>query len=175
MEEKKTIMKHSMTYGAVLGVFMVLVSLIFYIMDINPQQSTVGMLATYGAIIGMMIYGIVSYKKLGGGYITFGEAFKTGLSVVFFGSLIQAFYIYIFAGFIEPEFITKMLEEAEAEMLRSNPEMTDAQLDQAMMYTEKFMSPGMMAFWTILGQAILGAVLSLVASAFLKKDNPNFQ
>ncbi len=68
-----------------------------------------------------------------------------------------------------------MLEQAEAEMLEANPELTDQQLEQAMMITSKMFSPGMMAVMTILGQAVLGAIMSLITAAFLKKDNPSFQ
>lgn len=162
-----------MTYGAILGVLLVILSVVTYMMGVNPRESVVTMIVTYGAMIAIMIYGTNAYKNNEGeGFISFGHAFKVGFSIIFFSALIQAFYIYIFAGFIDPEFITVMLEQAEAGMLESQPNMSDEQIEVAMNMTAKMMTPGMIATWTILGQAVVGAIISLITGAFLKKDNP---
>jgi hypothetical protein len=53
--------------------------------------------------------------------------------------------------------------------------MDDAQIDQAMSMTEKFMTPGIMFAMGVLSYVIIGFIISLIIAAIMRKDKPVFE
>jgi uncharacterized protein YacL len=57
-------------------------------------------------------------------------------------------------------------------MLQKSPDMTGEQLDMAMTWTKKFMSPMLMVPVTVLMYSFIGLIYSLIIGAIVKKDKP---
>ena len=64
------------------------------------------------------------------------------------------------------------MAETESKMLEKG--LSDEQMEPALAMTRKFMSPGIMSLFSILGNAIFGAILALISAAFLKKEDKSF-
>jgi predicted membrane protein len=87
-----------------------------------------------------------------------------------------AIYSYVFLTFIDPSYLERIiaqaLEETETKMLEQG--LSEEQIEPGLAMTRKFMSPAMMSTFSVLGSALFGAILSLLAAAFLKKEDKSF-
>ena len=111
--------------------------------------------------------------NLNNGLISYSISLKIGTSVVFFASVILAFYTYIFVAFINPEYLENIIKIAEQEILNSDPEISDEDLDLALSMTQKMLQPQWMATLSVLGGTFMGFFYSLIISFFVKKEDPN--
>ena len=66
-----------------------------------------------------------------------------------------------------------IIDIAEQEILKSNPEISDEELNMAINMTQKMLQPQWMATLSVLGGTFMGFFYSLIISFFLKKDDNN--
>jgi predicted PurR-regulated permease PerM len=115
--------------------------------------------------------------KVLGGTISYGNAFLAGLLIVIFSSIITGFYTLIFNTIIDPEYMDKVFEATKnwtADYLNSMG-LPDSQIDSSIEKIEKQQANynALKAFFTsIAWSSVFGVVISLITSAFVKK-NPN--
>ena len=165
-------MKIGMQYGLMLGIALIGISLVFYILHAD-LQSKLPQLLSYGIMIAVLILGIRSFRDQDlKGQISYGKALGTGTLIAFFGSVIAAFYTYVFFQFIDPSMVDRILELSQQKMAERGG-MTDEQVEIALSMSRKFMTPGWMFTFTILSYTFVGFIMSLIVSAFLKRTNDN--
>ena len=170
-ETPRTTTKVGMKYGLIYGVALIGVSLIFYLMGTN-LESKVPQFLSYGVLLAVIIMGTKSYRDDDlGGYISYGKSVGTGIVIAFFGSIILAFYMYLFFAFIDPAMADKILEMAEQQMMEKG--LPDDQVEMAIEMQKKFITPGWMFAFTILGYTFMGLILSLVTSIFIRRNPEN--
>ena len=164
-----------MNYGAYLGLSLIVISFIVYLLGLEEQKSIVPSLLNNFLMIGAIVYSVKAYRdNLNGGYISYSQSLKIGTSVVFFASVILAFYTFLFVTFINPEYLDNIIKVAEQEILFSNPEISDQDLDMALSMTQKMLQPQWMITLSVLGGTFMGFFYSLIISFFVKKQDPNF-
>ncbi|MCK5906826.1 MAG: DUF4199 domain-containing protein [Flavobacteriales bacterium] len=175
MEQNQTISKFSINPGLMLGGVLILVSVITYIIGLNPvDDSWIGWIS-YAVMAFAFFYFQKDYRdNYNGGFLSLGEAVKLGVTIAVIAGILSAIYNIIFMLYIEPDFVDKMLMKVEEQMLETNPDMTQAQVDMALGMTSKMMSPMISVPLAIVGSAISGLILSLGTGFFNKKNNPNF-
>ena len=167
--------KFSMNYGAYLGLGLVLISFTVYMLGLEEQKSIIPSLLNNFLIIGAIAYSVTMYRdNFNNGFVSYSQSLKIGTSVVFFASVILAFYTYIFVTFINPEYLQNIIKIAEQEILNSDPEISDEDLDLALSMTQKMLQPQWMSTLSVLGGTFMGFFYSLIISFFVKKDDPNF-
>ncbi|TND07976.1 MAG: hypothetical protein FD123_2784 [Bacteroidetes bacterium] len=128
---------------------------------------------SYAFLIGALVFGQLHWRKSAqGGYMTYGHAFVYGLLFSVWYSLIIALWTYIFMTFIATDFADQIMEMSRQQMEADN--LPEDQIDMALSITSKFMTPGIMVFFAILGGLLLGTIFSLITSAFTKKDRNPF-
>ena len=165
-------LKQSLLYGGILGLVSIIISVIAYVLDMSADSSIKWVNSIVQIII--LVLGIKNYRDQHlGGYISYGKALGTGTLIAFIGSIIAAIYTVIFVTLIDPEFVSNLLMKIQEQMAEKG--MTDEQMEMAIKYQTKFMTPGWMAFWVILMSSIFGFLFSLVIAAFLKKNNESFE
>ncbi|MFH0894608.1 MAG: DUF4199 domain-containing protein, partial [Bacteroidota bacterium] len=136
--KKHSQLKHAMTFGAIIGMLLILYSVVAYLVDSKAIEA-MGQFYTWIVLIGGMVVGIRYYRQNDmGGYISYSRALGTGVLIALFASIISGLYTYIFFEFIDSSMITKILETAEEKMIENNPKMTDQELEMAMSITRKF-------------------------------------
>jgi uncharacterized membrane protein (DUF106 family) len=94
-----------------------------------------------------------------------------GTLVSFFGSLIIAFFIYVFYTFIDPKALDMIFVQVENQMY--NQGLSDTEIEMAVEMTKKMTNPPFMAIGTVIGLTFWGFLFSLITSAFIKKNNGN--
>lgn len=166
--------KHSLMYGIYLGVVLIILSLVFYILDMHGENWTA--YVSYVFILGGVILASVTYRdKYLNGFISYGESFKAGFLAGFFAAIIGAIFTYFFMLYLGEEFIGLMMEKAEENILESNPEIGDAELDLALNWTKKMMNPAWLSVIALLSSTFFSMVFALIASIFIKKENNSLE
>ncbi len=170
--EKKSSSKISLHYGIILGIVSVLISVAVYAMGMQYEQDwkmgSIGIIA----MIAVIFIGIKKFKEFNGGYLTVGQAIKTGIGIALIGGIISVIYSYIFMTIIEPDFMTNTMAKAQEKMMEQNPNLTDEQVEQATAMMSKFSSPAITSAFSLIGSLFFGFIISLI-SGFIQKNDPN--
>ena len=170
--EKKSSSKISLHYGIILGVISILISVAVYAMGMQYEQDwkmgSIGIIA----MIAVIFLGIKKFKELNDGYLTIGQALKTGVGIALIGGIISVIYTYVFMTFIEPDFMANTMAKAQEKMMEQNPNLTDEQVEQATAMMSKFSSPAITSAFSLIGSLFFGFIIALI-SGFIQKNTPN--
>jgi hypothetical protein len=168
--EKRTQLKVGMSYGAIYGLGASVVTFLFYFLGAD-LQSKIPQLLGYIILITTIVYAIKNYRdKDLNGAISYGHALGTGVLVGLFGGIITAFFTVLLFTFIDPELIEKIISKATEQMTEKG--MTEEQMDMGIRMTRKFMTPGFLFIFAMIGSAFMSLIFSLIIAAIMKKD-PN--
>ncbi|HOL00496.1 MAG TPA: DUF4199 domain-containing protein [Paludibacteraceae bacterium] len=163
------IFKSSMIYGLFMGI---LFAANFFI---SLPQGIIFRLLSFLIII-LIIYAMyrfsVRYRDNEcGGYISYGKAFSFILLTFFFASIISSIFKFFYFQFINPDYLTNLLQESlkiiDSMQLPVNEEFYDQM--------EKTMKPITYSLQSIWVDVFLGIILGLIMSAFIKKDKNIFE
>jgi len=175
METKLSISKFSLNPGLMLGGILILISVITYVLGLNPVDNSWIGWVSYTAMAFAFFYYQKTYRdNFNDGFLSLGEAVKIGVTIAVVAGILTAIYNVIFMLYIEPDYIDKMLLKIEEQMLDANPDMPQAQIDMALAMSKKTMSPMISIPLGIIGSAVSGLILSLATGFFTKKNNPSF-
>ena len=174
MEEKNipNRSKFAMTYGAIIGLILVVFSVLLYLTG-QTFNKTLGLVQYIILFVGIYM-GTKNYRdKALGGYISYGKALVFGLIISIFVGIITTFFNFIMLRYIDPGLIDKYMAITEEALENSRfvqPEMMDELLERS--------RESMTSIWSlpvgVFAFAIFGFVISLITSAFLKKDPSPF-
>lgn len=160
------------SYGAIYGLISVTFVVIQYVsgdFEVGQQRSFGfwGILSLLAAVI-MPLLAMLQVRKDQGGQLSYGQGFKTGFTVFIIGSLFSAVWMLVYTYVLEPGYQETMLNESYAQMREQG--MDEDTIEQSLDLTRKFTSPLIMSLWTILGSALLGAVVSLILALFTRRE-----
>ncbi|SNT13743.1 Protein of unknown function [Ekhidna lutea] len=161
---KSISMKWGVIYGLVGIIFLVVVD--FAGMMQNRAVSWIGYL-----ILGALIFmAHKEYKSEGDGYMSYSKGLGIGTLTTLIGGIINSLFFFVYISFINTEFVNLIKEKSIMDMEARG--MSDAEIDQAMGFSEAFMSPVAMTIFSILGTVLFGFILSLIVSIFTKNNQP---
>jgi len=173
MEDKKSsLMKYAMTYGAIIGLALVVYSVILYITGLTFNKG-LGLIQ-YVILIAGLYLGTKAYRDNSlGGFISYGHALGLGVLIALFVGIISVFFQYILMRFIDPGLVEKSMAMLE-EQFENNRFIPDDQVEMALEKARQNMT----AVWTvplgILTFTFFGFIISLVTAAIVKKDPQPF-
>jgi energy-converting hydrogenase Eha subunit A len=173
--QKASVRKIALNYGLILALLTIGLSVIVWVMGVHMDQPWWQSLLNFIFMTLCIVYGLKAFKKEGDGFMSLGDAIKTGLAISLVAGLIGSIFTYIFITFIEPEFITQMLDAQRDKMIEDQPNMTQEQMDMAMGMTEKFMSPWFMFAMGLIASLFFGFIISLVAGLIMKQNRPSYE
>ena len=167
----------ALRYGGIAAAILIILGLVMHLSGMvdyaaaaageTGAASIIQNIITYAVWIGSVVMAIKFHRDQElGGYISFGRAFGEGFATSLIMGLITAVWTYIFFSFIAGDALEMMMEGA----LES---MSDSEADAAGGILSTMMSPGVMAGMAFGGTIVLGAIISLIAGAVMKKENPN--
>jgi Protein of unknown function (DUF4199) len=162
-------------YGGIGSAILVIFGLLVYVTGIidyealgageSTTMSWISNLLNYGVTTGAIVMAIKYHKeKQLGGYLSFGRGFYTGFATIVIMGLIGAVWTYLFFGLVAPDVLEIMKEGAMAQMDEAQAEAAGSMMDM-------MMSPASMALFMFFGSLVFGVLVSLIASAVLKKEH----
>lgn len=164
-------LKQSMVYGGIVGLATIVISVIAFMLGKADNRSIQWI--NYLVEVILIVIGVKNYRDQHlGGYISYGKALGTGFLIGLVGMIIGLIYFYIFVNYIDTDFIPHLLEKSQEEM--SNRGMSDEQIEVAMKYQQKFMTPVWMIVFASLAGALMNLIFSAIIAIFLKKNNESF-
>lgn len=166
---KQSAFSSAFSPAIIISAALILFSLVMFLLDIT-YDSSLNYLSYLILAIGLW-WAITSFRNKLSGSFTFGDAFKTGFFVGLIISVIMAVYTFIYVQFINQGMIDDILLKAEEDILTKYPEMSDAQMEQALSYTEMFTSPAIMAVFGFFGNLLASTIFSLIIAIFAKREN----
>lgn len=174
MENQTTSLKKiALNFGVLLALLSIALQVISFVLDAHidrPWWLTVLQLAIS---IGVLVYGIKAYKTENAGFLTIGQALKTGVAISLVAGIITVIFNYIFINYIDPDFIQKTLDFSRETMINDYPNLSEEQIDSSLEISKKLMSPTIMSGIAILSTLFFGFIISLVAGLIMKKNPPN--
>jgi len=164
-----------LTYGIILGVILVGISVVNYLYgDIYNQSRALG-LVTKAVFIGAIVWAIKLVKEENSGILSVNDAVKTGLAIGLIAGLIVAVYQYIEITYLAPDFIEKAKLVQEEVMLQSNPNMSEEELEMALDMSAMITKPTVITALRIAGNLIGGLIVGAIAGLIMKKEEVEFQ
>jgi len=171
MEEKTSTARVALKYGLVVAVVTMVYSTILYVAGLGSNKILASM--TYLFMIVAIVLAMKDFREKNGGFISYGEGLGLGsLTSAVLGLLSSAFTIF-YIQFIDSNILTQSLDQMREEL--EGKGMDDAQIEQALEMSQKFMSPGIMFVTVILGYLIMGFIFSLIIAAIMRKEKPVFE
>lgn len=151
--------------GALVGI------IYFIILDFAGQAGNQAL--GYAGMIFTIILIVLAHKEFkndGDGFMSYKQGLSIGTLMSLIGSAIQGVFTYVYVSFINSEFLDVIKEQQVMEMEKRG--MSDAEIEQAMEIAGAFMGPVAMMIFTIFFGVLFGFILSLIISAFTKKESP---
>lgn len=159
-----------MNWGGILGLALIAYSLGLYLVGMNESQPAQWF--SYAIIATFIFLGTRAKREKNNGLISYGQGLGTGVGIAFFGSILVAFYTFVFFKFIDADMFEQLILRAEDQLYEKG--MPDDQVEMAMQYTRKFMSPVPMAAMVVLSYTFMGFIISLITAAIIKKEGDPF-
>lgn len=170
-ENKNSVGKSALVSGTLLGVVLVIFSLIMYFLD-QTGNKYVSWLSVILMIAGIVYLQIQYRDKELKGNMSYGKAFGFAVLMVLVASVITSIFTYLLFSVIDPGLVDKLLAASEEQLTKRG--MSGDQIEIAMKYTRKMMSPPLMAVFGLIGNMVWGTIISLITSAITKKETSPF-
>ena len=170
MENQKQSIKNLIfTFGFILALLSILLSVVKYVMGRHLENSAVDSIIGLILIVALVAYPITLFKKQNNGFLNLSQAFKIGLGVAAVAAIISVIYFVIFANYIEPNFVNDVMSAEMSRQLKANPNMPKADLEKGMEIGKGFVLP-MLYGGIIVMNLVLGFIISLITGLAIKKE-----
>lgn len=167
-----SVKKIAMNYGLLLGLASIAFSVILYVTGNHLEQTLWSSVISFLIMLAFIVYGLKAFKKDNGGFMSLGEALKTGVAIALISGILGAIYFYVFVTMIEPDFTAQILEVQRETMIEANPDMPKEQMEMSMGIAEKMTQPWIMVAFAVIGSLFFGFIISLVAGLIMKQPKP---
>ena len=152
--------------GFYLGVVMIVFQAVLYLADISMKSG----LSNFSLVIlGLGLFFATRHYRdqVNGGFISYGKAVGYGVLISMFSGIITAAFVYVLFKYIDVTLLDKLLLESEEQLFEAFGD--EAKAEKAIEMNKMVMSPGFLAFGTLLNNVLLGLIISLIMSIFMKK------
>ncbi len=174
---KKSLFSSSLYYGLILGAILIVISLLYYILDVdmfNFGFMALSLLVNVAIVIVVMLLGMNAYRdKSLGGEISFSTCFLSGLIMGLIGFVISALYSFVFYKYFEPDLLAESFEKF-VEMME-NMGLSGEQLDEVIRKSADKFNPEAQLRSQMISGGIIAVIMSLIVSAFVKKQSSAYK
>lgn len=158
------------TYGSILGAISVIFQLMLFFLDMHYKNDSTAGIVSLVIMIGILLYSLISFKKLNNNFLSLSEALKIGLGASLISALIGVVYTQILVNFLDPETMQKSLKLSMDTLRTQNPEIPQEALDTTRSIQEKMSSPLIFSAIQIIFALFFGFIISLIGGLIVKKS-----
>jgi hypothetical protein len=168
MENSISVWKANLNNGLILGLITIAYTLVIYFLNLifNEYQGYF----FYLIQIVVLFVLIKSYSKnCKHGFITYGQAFASGVVISIYSAVIYAVLIYLLYAFIDTDLVNKQLAFIEETLIKRG--LPQSFIDSGMEIQKKFLQPSIYALTRLFSNFSGGTIITLVVSLFIRKEN----
>lgn len=169
IQEQATVKQVSLKWGLYLGMVMIIYGMILQVAGLVGNQALSYINYLFMAVL--MYFAHKSFKDEGNGYMSYGQGLGIGTLMAAVGGLISTVFSYIYVTFIDDSMLEIVREITEQSMIDQG--LSDAQIEQGMAMSEKFMTPAVMFPMALVVSIFFGFILALIVSAITKNPDPS--
>jgi hypothetical protein len=170
-------MKSTLKYGAVTGTIVGIFAIAFFAI-VNGLNTSNGWgmapanIRGFTGLLTILILATGIYttmqavKKQQANHLTYGQALKAGVIVAIITAVLTALFGFIYCQFINPGYAQYMLAEAQKVMVATGETKQQIAEDSKSVISEY--STGMQVAQALIGQTVVGTVVSLIMGLFIK-------
>ncbi len=167
-------MSTTLTYGLILALVNICLSLIGYFLGYQSDKMAEGQWFNYLVYLSILIVlclGIrATREEAPDKSLSYGRGVGSGVMISLFAGIIAAVYGFIHFKFINPGFTDYLIEYVRS--VQAAKGVPDSQLDQMEKGMRFMYGPVMLTVITPFFYVFIGLVVSLIASIFLKRNAP---
>ncbi|TVQ14246.1 MAG: DUF4199 domain-containing protein [Bacteroidetes bacterium] len=166
------LVKPAINHALIISAALIILTLVMYLT--GNIQNRIGSWVSYAILIGGVVYALINYRnETLGGYISYGRVVGYSVVLGLFIGIITGAFTFLLYGFISPELVEEARLEAERRLYRSNPDI-DYDMAQGILKMQYWLAkPYVLFMMSILGGAIQGVLIGLIAGIFVKKTDPD--
>lgn len=167
MTSKENSKKIILSYGTLLGVISITMSIVLYLSNNHLEQNQSYGIISILFILLAIILGIRKFAKTSA--LSFGEGLKVGMGIAVLGAVFVTVYNYIFTNYIEPDFINQLAAVQKAAMEKSgelDAQQIAARIEKLKEGANSMIGPAI----GIVFQAFLGFVFSAITTVIIGKN-----
>jgi uncharacterized integral membrane protein len=176
MEEQKTSTASiALKWGAISGIISFIITVITSSLKLNgdPTMGIVSTVVSIALTIVTLILAMKNFKSGNNDYMSFGQGLGIGTLTGAIWGVVAGALNLVYTKFIDNSAITQAMAKAREQWEAQG--MSDEQIEQASKWGEMMSNPGIAFVITVITGVIIGAVLSLIISAVLKKEKSIFE
>jgi len=159
-----------LNYGLMLGFVSIIVALVNYVFGDLYKPHWILIVVSLLATTAVIVLGVKKLKELNGGFLSVGQAIKTGLGIALISALIYAVYLALFFNFIETSYFENVALVQEQTIMESYPNLTDEQLEGAIKNAAMFNNTGANVTMAIMFSLFFGLIVSLITGLIMKRS-----
>jgi hypothetical protein len=146
--------------------------LVLYLFNLTLQAGMVNGLVNIVALSASIYFAIVSNRDNNlNGYISYGQGVALGVYISLMAGIILSIYQYLFSTYIAPEMSANFINETKRQMIENGS--SEEEMEAALNMMQAFQKPTYMILAGIGGTLLFGLIVSLIVSAFTKREDPD--
>lgn len=170
-EPQPSVTSVALKYGFITALAGIVYSLIIMVADLGDNRLLSSL--AYLILIAGIVLAMKQYKTINHGFMSYGQGLGIGSLVSAVFGLLSGVFMWIYTSFVDAEYMGRMMEKQRETMLDQG--MSDEQVDAGMAMAENFQGPLAMIFGGLIGAVVVGFLLSLIISAIMKNNRPEFE
>jgi hypothetical protein len=166
-----SLLKNALNLGALTGIFISVLQ--FILLFFGFGESSYLQWIIYIALIVSILWGSRTYRDIVcEGYISYTQSLGFGLLLSLGASVIFSFFMYVYMKYVDTTYIALVLDQLEMTMYEQ--EVKEGDIEMIMNIYRSFLTPGAMAVGMIFSYFLIGGVISLLTSFFVKNPKTEF-
>ena len=153
MESQASSKKTILNYGLYYGIASIIVSVIFYALNMHLEQGIASTLIGFAMMIAFIVLAQRQFKLENNNILAFWTAVKIGMGVIMLGSLLYLIYNQVFINFIEPDTMEQAMALQRQKWEEAN--MTSDQIEAAEDMARRFSGPLISSAFILVAAGIL--------------------
>ncbi|MEI6765047.1 MAG: DUF4199 domain-containing protein [Bacteroidota bacterium] len=171
LNTNKALLMNSLSMGLIIAGIFVLLSVMYYILDINMMSilsSILMFLVNLAVLITTITMVMKKFRdKINGGTTTYTKSLFSGWIAGFIGLAVSGIFSFLFFHFFAPEYWTEQVAKL-GEML-SAQNLPQEKIDEVMAQVTARFEPIKQITGTAINSVVFSGILSLIIAAFIRK------
>jgi hypothetical protein len=166
-----SLLKNALNVGALTGIFISVLQLLLLVFGFGDSSFLQWVI--YITLILSVLWSTRTYRDVVlGGYISYTQSLGFGLLLSVGASVIFSFFLYIYMKYVDTTYISQVLDQMEMAMYEN--EIKESEIEMLMKIYRSYLTPGAMAVGMIFTYFLIGGVISLITSIFIKNPKDEF-